>query len=70
MSDYRQKLIRMVEETGIYIYKNAEKIINDLDCKTEVTIWIRFNQNEVPTIEIQQEHAIVSCLKDWRVADE
>ena len=66
MSDYRQKLVRMVEETGKYISENADKIINELDWKTDVTLWIRFNQKEVPTIEIQQEHAIVSCLKDWR----
>lgn len=66
MSDYRQKLVRMVEETGKYIFENADEIIDKLDWKTDITLWIRFRQQEVPTIEIQQEHAIVSCLKDWR----
>lgn len=69
MSDYRQKLVRMVEETGKYIFENADEIIDKLDWKTDITLWIRFSQQEVPTIEIQQEHAIVSCLKDWRAEE-
>lgn len=69
MSDYRQKLVRMVEETGKYIFENADEIIDKLDWKTDITLWIRFRQQEVPTIEIQQEHAIVSCLKDWRAEE-
>ena len=69
MSDYRQKLVRMVEETGKYIFENADEIVDKLDWKTDVTLWIRFTQNEVPTIDIQQTHAIVSCLKDWRAEE-
>lgn len=69
MSDYRQKLVRMVEETGKYIFENADKLIDELDWKTGITIWIRFDESKVPTIEIQQEHAVVSCLKDWRLEE-
>lgn len=31
MSDYRQKLVRMVEETGKYIFENAETLSDLID---------------------------------------
>ena len=63
MSDYREKLVAMVEETGRYITEHADELIDKADWKSDVTFWIRFMPSEVPTIEVQQTHAIVDCLK-------
>jgi len=63
MSDYRQKLVGMVEETGRYITAHADELIDRVDWKSDVTFWIRFASSEVPTIEVQQTHAIIDCLK-------
>ena len=62
MSDYRQTLVNQINGAGEYLSTHAEEIVDRADLKTGVNIWIRFEQNEIPTIEITQTHYMNGVL--------
>ena len=62
MSDYREQLVDQVIESGKYISNHADEIVDKADLKTGLSIWIRFDQNDIPTVEITQTHYMNEVL--------
>lgn len=53
---YRQQLVEQVKAAGEYLSDNAAQLIDGMDLKTRLTIYIDFEQQEVPEISITQQH--------------
>lgn len=62
MSKYRQTLVNQIKGAGEYLSTHAEEIVDRVDLKIDVNIWIWFEQNEIPTIEITQKHYMSEVL--------
>lgn len=70
MSNYRQTLINQIKGSGEYLATHAEEIVDRADLKTGVTIWLRFEQDAIPTVEITQTHYMNEVLAYMRREDE
>ena len=56
--DYREKLTAMVKAAGQEVIDRAEDLVGNGDLITDFNIWLRFPQNELPTIEVSREHIV------------
>ena len=61
--EYRNKLVDMVYATGIYMIRNADKIVDLADLKVDFSINISYEYNEPPKIEIIQSHAMRELME-------
>lgn len=53
---YRQKLIDMVKAAGQDVIDRAEDLVGNGDLICDFDIWLRFPQNDVPTIELTRSY--------------
>lgn len=70
MSDFRQILVNQIKGSGEYLATHAEEIVDKAGLKTGVSIWLRFEQDEIPTIEISQTHYMNEVLAYMRGDEE
>lgn len=60
----RQKLIAVVAAAGVYLQKNAERLIDQADLHSDVDIHISIpNDRMIPTIEISQYHLMPGVIE-------
>lgn len=59
---YRNYLTELVKATGQEIIDRAEDLVGKGDTITDFTIWARFPQDSVPTIEVQREHIVKNSI--------
>ena len=59
---YRNYLTELVKATGQEIIDRAEDIVGNGDMISDFTIWARFPQDSVPTIEVQREHIVKNSI--------
>lgn len=54
--NYAPFLVEMVKAAGQEIIDRAEDLVGNGEMMTSFDIWLRFPQNEVPTIEVSREY--------------
>lgn len=59
---YRQKLIEMVKAAGQDVINRAEDLVGNGDLICDFDIWLRFPQNELPTIELTRTYVSKDCI--------
>lgn len=66
--NYRPYLIKLVKAMGQEVINRAEQIVGDGDLIADLSLWIRFPQDAVPTLEINREHLSHEVIKvmNWR----
>jgi len=60
--DYRAYLKELVRAAGREIINRADDIVGNGDMISDLSLWVRFDQGEVPRIEISREHIIKESL--------
>ena len=54
--DYKQFLVQMVKSAGQEVINRAEDIVGEQMGICDLSIWLRFPQDGIPTLEITREH--------------
>lgn len=62
MNNYRNKLVSQVKASGEYITEHAEEIVDNADLKMNFSLFLDFEQQKYPTIEITQKHAMKNVM--------
>lgn len=60
--DYKAYLKELVRAAGREIINRADDIVGNGDMISDLSLWVRFDQGEVPRIEISREHIIKESL--------
>ena len=60
--NYKEYLKELVRAAGREIINRADDIVGNGDMISDLSLWVRFNQGEVPKIEISREHIIKESL--------
>ena len=60
--DYKAYLKELVKAAGREIINRADDIVGNGDMISDLSLWVRFDQGEVPRIEISREHIIKESL--------
>lgn len=63
-NNFREELVNEVRALGQYIAENADRLVDRCDKKTDFTIYFRHEWDGPPTVQITQEHAIVSVTEE------
>ena len=61
--DYKAFLRRMVKSAGQEIINRADDIVGEQMGICDLSIWIRFSQDSIPTLEITREHVCEESIK-------
>ena len=59
---YKKLLVEQVQASGEYIAERAEELVDGADLKMSFSIYIDFEQNEIPIIRTTQVHAMQNVL--------
>lgn len=54
--DYKKHLVEMVKATGQEVIDRAEDLVGSGDLISDFDIWLRFPQDNYPTIEVTRGH--------------
>lgn len=60
--NYKEYLKELVRAAGREIINRADDIVGNGDMISDLSLWVRFDQGEVPKIEISREHVIKEAL--------
>ena len=52
----KEKLIQLVKAGGCEIINRAEDIVGDVESLTDLDIWLRFDVESIPVIEVTKRH--------------
>jgi len=61
--EYREQLVEQVSATGLYILKHADEIVDKAKLKTGFSIFVSYECDELPTIEISQSHVMREVME-------
>lgn len=61
--DYKQFLVQMVKSAGQEVINRAEDIVGEQMGICDLSIWLRFPQDSMPTLEITREHICKESIK-------
>lgn len=59
----KEKLIRLVKAAGCEIINRAEDLVGDVDRLTDLDIWVRFDVQSIPVIEVTKRHQSQEMLR-------
>lgn len=54
--DYKEHLVEMVKAAGQEVIERAEDLVGSGDLISDFDIWLRFPQDNCPTIEVTRSH--------------
>lgn len=54
--DYKKHLVEMVKAAGQEVIDRAEDLVGSGDLISDFDIWLRFPQDNCPTIEVTRSH--------------
>lgn len=61
--EYRPWLVSIVKAMGQEVIDRAEDIVGNGDLISDLTLWLRFPQDDFPTIEVSREHISHEVIK-------
>jgi len=64
--DYKAFLTQLVKSAGQEVINRADDIVGEQMGICDLSICIRFSQDNIPTLEITREHICKESIKVWR----
>ena len=61
--NYNKYLVEMVKAAGQDLVENAEKLVGDMNMRTDFTIQLTFDQEGVPKIEVLTCYISQKCME-------
>ena len=61
--DWKKQLIALVKASGQEVIDRAEDLVGEGDLLIDISIWLRFPQDGVPTVEVTREYASENSFK-------
>ena len=68
--NYRPYLVKLVKAMGQEIINRADQIVGDGDLISDLSIWLRFPQDSMPTLDINREHLSHEVIKVFHDMDQ